>query len=449
MTKSQAAKPQADILIVDDTPNNLRLLGQILGKQYKVRLAPNGQIALTAARTTPPDLILLDIMMPEMNGYEVADQLKAGQQTKEIPIIFISALDDTNSKVRAFSAGGVDYVSKPFQEKEVLARVETHLQLRSLYKQAQDEIAERKRAEANIRRMVERWSILYNAAEEISASLDTEQVFAAVHTAVEHFMPCEDFVISLYDEIRNEMSGSYILENNKRVVPNPYKADHGLGGHIVHSGQSLTLNSPEQIKKSGIRFEPYGDGPITSSVLAVPMQIKGKTIGMLSAQSYHSDAYTREDQELLEMLAGHVAVAIDHARLFEQSQREIAERKQAEESLKESEEKYHKIFNNEIDAICIFDLETKKILDVNSAYLKLYGYTRDEVLQLTIDDISAEGEKTNTAVQKAKVDGDAVIPERKHRKKDGTVFQVELSAGAYIWKGRNVMFAVARDITER
>jgi len=147
MIRSQAIKPKADILIVDDTPTNLRLLGQILGKRYKVRLAPSGQIALMAARSTPPDLILLDIMMPEMNGYEVAQQLKADEQTRDIPIIFISALDDIDSKILAFDAGGVDYIGKPFQEREVVARIETHLSLRSLYKQAQAEIAERKKAE--------------------------------------------------------------------------------------------------------------------------------------------------------------------------------------------------------------------------------------------------------------------------------------------------------------
>ncbi len=125
-----------DILIVDDTPANLRLLAGMLGEQgYKVRPAPNGKLALMAARAAPPDLILLDINMPGMNGYEVCAALKDDPLTRDIPVIFISALDQTEDKVKAFTLGGVDYVAKPFQVEEVLARVRTHLALYVLQRQ--------------------------------------------------------------------------------------------------------------------------------------------------------------------------------------------------------------------------------------------------------------------------------------------------------------------------
>jgi len=139
MSHNQADAPKADILIVDDTPANLRLLAKMLAEQgYRVRPVPDGPLALEATRVEPPDLILLDIRMPEMNGYEVCEHLKADAQTRDIPIIFISALDATQDKVKAFTVGGVDYVTKPFQFEEVLARVETHLALRKLQKQLQD-----------------------------------------------------------------------------------------------------------------------------------------------------------------------------------------------------------------------------------------------------------------------------------------------------------------------
>jgi sigma-B regulation protein RsbU (phosphoserine phosphatase) len=126
-------------LIVDDTPINLRLLGQMLVEHgYQVRPVPDGAMALDAVHAKPPDLILLDILMPGMDGYEVCEQLKGDAQTRDIPIIFISALDATEDKVKAFAVGGVDYVTKPFQIEEVLARVETHLALRRLQKQLQD-----------------------------------------------------------------------------------------------------------------------------------------------------------------------------------------------------------------------------------------------------------------------------------------------------------------------
>ena len=196
---------------------------------------------------------------------------------------------------------------------------------------------ERRQAEETSRRMMERLSIVYRAGQEISASLDTEQAFQAVYRAVGEVMPCEDFLISLYDEPRNIMWGDFIIENGMRVPSNPYQAsrERGLGGYIVYTGKPVLLNSPQQISESEINFIPYGSGPVTSSVLAVPMQLKGKNIGMVSAQSYHSNAYTTEDQELLEMLAGHAAAAIDNASLFKQAQQEIAERMHAEEVVRQ------------------------------------------------------------------------------------------------------------------
>jgi len=123
----------ASILAVDDTAANLQVLAGMLKEHgYKVRPVPSGKLALLAARRDPPDLILLDINMPEMNGYEVCERLKADPTLKEIPVIFISALTEPLDKVRAFATGGVDYLTKPFQMEELHARVETHLKLRRL-----------------------------------------------------------------------------------------------------------------------------------------------------------------------------------------------------------------------------------------------------------------------------------------------------------------------------
>ena len=128
------------ILIVDDLVANLNLLKDILnGHGFKVRPATSGRLALEAARHTPPDLVLLDVNMPEMNGYEVCKAFKSDPNLAEIPILFISALGETRDKIRAFNEGGQDYITKPFQVEEVLARVRTHLELR----RARQELAER------------------------------------------------------------------------------------------------------------------------------------------------------------------------------------------------------------------------------------------------------------------------------------------------------------------
>lgn len=123
----------ASILLVDDNPANLRLLAQLLSENgYTIRAVTSGARALASAELTPPDLVLLDIRMPEMDGYAVCRQLKENPQTADIPVLFISALDDIQDKVTAFGCGGVDYITKPFQFEEVIARVKTHLDLRML-----------------------------------------------------------------------------------------------------------------------------------------------------------------------------------------------------------------------------------------------------------------------------------------------------------------------------
>jgi sigma-B regulation protein RsbU (phosphoserine phosphatase) len=147
---TEEPKAKESILIVDDAPANLRLLSQMLSKRgYGVRAATSGKRALASVRKAPPDLILLDIKMPSMDGYEVCRRLKADPSTRNIPVIFISALDEIQDKVQAFATGGVDYVTKPFQIEEVMARAETHLALRRLQKQLRD--ANRQLQEANVR----------------------------------------------------------------------------------------------------------------------------------------------------------------------------------------------------------------------------------------------------------------------------------------------------------
>lgn len=119
------------VMVVDDTPANLKLLTGILQDVgYEPRAFPSGKLAIQAALAEAPDLFLLDINMPDMNGYEICERLKAVDSLREIPVIFISALNEETDKVRAFEVGGVDYVTKPFQFEEVLARVKTHLDLR-------------------------------------------------------------------------------------------------------------------------------------------------------------------------------------------------------------------------------------------------------------------------------------------------------------------------------
>ncbi|MBD2576754.1 adenylate/guanylate cyclase domain-containing protein [Oscillatoria sp. FACHB-1406] len=179
MKQDRVDEPRVDIIAVDDNPVNLRVLdGMLVQRGYKVRSVTNGAIAIQAAKAKPPDLILLDIMMPELDGYEVCKQLQADERTREIPVIFISALNDAVDKVKAFQVGGADYISKPFQMEEVIARIDNQLKLRSLSKQLseqnaqlQQEIQERQRAE-------EETQLLLTVTQEISSTPDFESALA-------------------------------------------------------------------------------------------------------------------------------------------------------------------------------------------------------------------------------------------------------------------------------
>jgi diguanylate cyclase (GGDEF)-like protein len=174
-------------------------------------------------------------------------------------------------------------------------------------------------AQEEVGHLAERLKVLYQAAHAISASLDREDLCAAIHSTVERVMPCDDFVIDGYNPATNEILPIYAIEYpRKRMLTDAYVADHGLAGRVVHASESILLNSVEELEASGIKFEVYSTHATdpTKSILAVPMVLHGKIAGMISAQSYKEHAYTADDQYLLELLASHAAIAIENSRLF-------------------------------------------------------------------------------------------------------------------------------------
>jgi PAS domain S-box-containing protein len=232
---------QENILMVDDHPENLRLLYQLLSKRgYKVRPTRDGKLALKFALSTPPDLILLDIMMPGMDGYEVCEQLKACPQTKHIPVIFISALNEVFDKVKAFSVGAVDYISKPFEIAEVVARVENQMLLSRLSKEIvaqnarlQAEIEERKRIEAELRDS-QRW---------LSAVIQTNPNLLYVYDLI------EQRTVYINREIYSDMG--YTIEETQQMaaafLPNFIHPDD-LPGFSEHISRIETARDGESFE---------------------------------------------------------------------------------------------------------------------------------------------------------------------------------------------------------
>ncbi|OQY56282.1 MAG: hypothetical protein B6247_04590 [Candidatus Parabeggiatoa sp. nov. 2] len=167
--------PKDTVLIIDDTPDNVNPLLEFLRTVgFKVLIAEDGLSGIETAEFAQPNLILLDVMMPDMDGFEVCQHLKSQEQTQDIPIIFMTALYETVNKVKGFELGAVDYLTKPFQLQELLARINAHLTLRKLQQQLanqnqqlQQEIAERKQTEAALKAAHERFTTVLNSLEAL------------------------------------------------------------------------------------------------------------------------------------------------------------------------------------------------------------------------------------------------------------------------------------------
>jgi sigma-B regulation protein RsbU (phosphoserine phosphatase) len=248
---SHGATSSANILAVDDTPANLQVLaGMLKERGYKVRPVPSGKLALQAARRDPPDLILLDINMPEMNGYEVCEQLKADDQLRGIPVIFISALTEQLDKVKAFANGGVDYLTKPFQMEELQARVETHLKLRRL--QIELEASNAQLAEVNGR-----------MSRDLKAAAKIQETFLPRETPQ---IPGTDFawVYQPCDELAGDGLNVIPLGADKVALYVLDVSGHGVASALLSVTLGRLLSPPSEKSSILVRHnDAGGSGDIT------------------------------------------------------------------------------------------------------------------------------------------------------------------------------------------
>lgn len=238
----------ANILVVDDLADNLHLLDKLLTSAgYKVRPVSTGSLAISAAQKKHPDLILLDIKMPDMDGFTVCRELKRDPQTADIPIIFISALHEIEQKVKAFEAGGVDYLTKPFHESEVLVRVQTQLELQQMRTRLESLVQERT---AELQESEERWRSLTETSPDHILTLDTDlniqfANFASPGLTVEELIGTPLFQYVESKEKQEEIKG--ILESVLRSGEQmSYETDyHVLDGGIIHYESRVTPRMQE------------------------------------------------------------------------------------------------------------------------------------------------------------------------------------------------------------
>ncbi len=245
------------LLIVDDDRGLLMALRHTFEIEgFQVVTASNGQEAVRLAHSEHPDLLILDVMMPRMNGYQVCEQLKLNEQTRDIPVIFLSAAGQVMSKTKAFSVGGIDYITKPFQIEEMLARVETHLALREMQKQLEHEIAERKQAEetaVEARQLVE---TIFDHTHILVAYLDPQFDFIQVNRAYAKadghepsFFPGKNH-FDLYPDAENEDIFRCVVETGEPywVYAKPFEyADHPERGVTYWDWSLIPIKDGEKV----------------------------------------------------------------------------------------------------------------------------------------------------------------------------------------------------------
>jgi diguanylate cyclase (GGDEF)-like protein len=280
---AQFNEHETDILVVDDTPDNLTILTQMLtNRGYRVRPAISGPVALKAIQKDPPDLILLDIMMPGMDGYEVCKHLKVDEQTRDIPVLFISALDKPVDKVKAFQSGGVDYVIKPFQVEEILARVETHLNLRNMQRklqkqnlQLQQEIVERKRAEQALRKYTQEVVMLNQMSSLLQACHTEEETYTVVTNVCNHLFPSDSGYIALMDDSGDSLKEVASWGN----YPLTYQVFDTKECQVLQYDRTPNVEDFD-VGRSCLHLERFLEGE--HRCLCVPISTAGEILGVFS-----------------------------------------------------------------------------------------------------------------------------------------------------------------------
>jgi two-component system cell cycle sensor histidine kinase/response regulator CckA len=373
-----------NILIVDDVADNLKILSeQLMSKGYTVRPVTSGELALKTIETALPDIILLDIKMPNMDGYEVCRRLKANEKTKDIPIIFISALDEVTDKIKAFGSGGVDYITKPFQSLEVLARVRTHLELYDVKKSLED-------MNANLEKKVMERTEELKQRNYILETMNTIGIELALLSSDENI---HEFAVKKLKDITGAVAVTFndYDPDSKEIVVNHIEINKGIIEKVIRLlGKGLKeIRSPvsdevyQEIvsniigKRQTLTEVTFGAIPPLASAsiqklmrvdffIGIAYVIEGELYGtsMLAIES----GMPEPPSELLESFAHMMAVSL--------------RRRQVEDELKKSGEQYRILVDNLPDVIIRFD-QAGRFLYVSNSMPRESGMTPDNLIGKT------------------------------------------------------------------
>lgn len=342
MNSEQPRAAKGNILIVDDALDNLNLLYATLTQRgYEVRKAINGSMALMGVQAAPPDLILLDIRMPDMDGYEVCQRLKASQETRDIPIIFLSALDEPLDKVQAFSLGAADYITKPFQTEEVLARIENQLALQAAKaeirrfnteleqrvqqrtEELQREIRERQRAEEVLQQQAEQKQLVTAIAQRIRQSLDLDTILNTTVAEIRQLLQVDRVLIYRFEP---DWSGVVVVESvtkREHSIIGKTFIDHCFQQGFVEQYRQGRIQNLEDIYTAGLDQCQINllAGLGVRANLVVPIVQEKNLWGLLLAnQCVQPRRWTLLEVDLMKQLSTQVAIAIQQSELYQQVQ---------------------------------------------------------------------------------------------------------------------------------
>ncbi len=457
MSQAKKNNHKENILVIDDNPDNISLLEAILSiAGYEVQIAFDGVNALTSIQSNLPDLILLDILMPEMDGYSVCRHLKASQKTADIPIIFISALSKVPDRVKAFEVGGVDYITKPFEGEEVLARIANQLNIHSLSKQLAEEnanlqkeiriseaaIRQRQQAEIALRdktiKLEKQNQVLMKLARNPSLNQgNLRAAFKEITKETAQNLSVERVSLWLFNETETQLQCVELFKLSLKQYceePELSTADFPTYFKVLAQDDPIVAEDahtdPRTQEYSEFYYKPRG----IKSVLDTPIKLKGKTIGVLSNEHVGTSRHwTVEDQNFNRSVADLVTLSL-----------EARERNR-------SENRYRELFEGSVDGIVITE-DDGKIIDCNASYQKMMGYSLEELQQMRFQDLTPEKwQEQEAEIIKKQLEGYPQNFEKEYIKKDGNIFPVEIMAYCHkndASKPTN-LWAIIRDISAK
>lgn len=401
MNTPSASSPPDNILIVDDQPENIKILTKMLSRAgYKLRQAINGKLALISASSKPPDLILLDIMMPEMDGYEVCRRLKENIETSEIPIIFLSALDELSNKMKGFEVGGVDYITKPFQFQEVLMRVKLHLSLQ-YQKQLLEEQNQTLRQAISKCQQAETQLKLFNQA--ISAC------------------------------------------RNGIIITDATQPDHPII-YVNKAFEKTTGYLASEVQGKNCRFL-QGEDRDQANLDIIRNALKNQEDCLTLLRNYRRDGTLFWNEVSIYPVQDSTGKVTHYIGI----QNEITERKKIEEALQRSEKKFAMAFRAIPDPIVISTIEEGRFLEVNESFCRLTGYQREEIINKTVKELKiwVDLQERLTTTQTLQNVGCIRDQELEFRTKNGEIKTLLISAELIEVEDKICMLTVCKDITER